>query len=327
MEQMNRYRQPTRQTCLDGSMRRAGFELEFTGLTFDQARAGVLDVLDGTEKVKSPVETSVKTELGTFNLELDWSLLKQVAQEYAQVDVTPDWLDSISRLAARVVPIELVCPPIRLDQLDTLDPVVERLRHSGAQGTDDSLIAALGVHINAELPDLSPATIQSYLKAYSLLQWWLVDAHAVNLARKVSPYVDLYPEEYIDRLLAQQSASLEGIFDLYLAYNSTRNRALDLLPLLAYLDEGRVQAQVGDDRIKSRPALHYRLPNCEIERNAWDLAEEWNTWWVVEQLAADEDGMVELSRRWRSMSRPLLGVNRAEWVKGVDQWLRERGWL
>ncbi|WP_236014217.1 amidoligase family protein [Marinobacterium alkalitolerans] len=324
---MSRYRQPTRQTCSDGSMRRAGFELEFTGLTFAQARQGVLDVLDGTEKVKSPVETAVKTEQGTFNLELDWALLKQVAQEYAQVDVTPDWLDSISRLAARVVPIELVCPPIRLDQLDTLDPVVERLRHAGAQGTDDSLIAALGVHINAELPDLSPATIQAYLKAYSLLQWWLVDAHAVNLARKVSPYVDLYPEEYIDRLLTQQSASLDGIFDLYLAYNATRNRALDLLPLLAHLDEDRVQAQVNDDRIKSRPALHYRLPNCEIERNAWDLAEEWNTWWVVEQLAADEDAMAELSRRWLSMSRPLLGVNRAEWVKGVDQWLRERGWL
>lgn len=324
---MSRYRKPARQTREDGKIRRVGFELEFTGLTFAQARQDILEALKGTEKTKSPVETSIETDQGRFNLELDWSLLKQVSKEYADVDASPDWLESLSRMAALVVPIELVCPPISLDRLTSLDPILTALRRAGAQGTGDSLIAALGVHINAELPDTSPATIQSYLKAYSLLQWWLVDAHDVNLARKISPYVDLYPEEYINRLLQQDSADQDELFNLYLAYNATRNRALDLLPLLSHIDSQRVKAQVDDDRIKARPALHYRLPNCEIERQDWDLAAEWNTWWVVEQLSVDSKGLEELSERWMSMSRPLLGVNRDEWVKRIDQWLHERGWL
>lgn len=323
---MSCYRQPVRQHRQDGQPRRVGFELEFTGLTFAQARQNLLKVLKGSEKATSPVETTIETEMGGFNLELDWNLLKQVSKEYMDEEATPDWLEGIGRMAARVVPIELVCPPVRLDQLPLLDPIVNSLRGAGAQGTDDSLIAALGVHINAELPDTSPATIQTYLKAYSLLQWWLVEAHSVNLARKISPYVDLYPEEYIDRLLHQKQADMDELFDLYLAYNATRNRALDLLPLLSHIDPQRVQAKVEDDRIQARPALHYRLPNCEIERRHWDLATEWNTWWVVEQLAADAEAIEVLSERWQSKSRPLLGVNRDAWVQEIDQWLHERGW-
>ncbi|GAA0786263.1 amidoligase family protein [Marinobacterium sediminicola] len=324
---MSRYLKPAQQARADGTLRRVGFELEFTGLTFAQAREHVRQALKGAEKPKSPVETSFETDAGVFNLELDWALLKQVSKEYANADPTPDWLESLSRAAAIIVPIELVCPPIPLDQLASLDPIINTLRVAGAQGTDDSIIAALGVHINAELPDTKPSTIQAYLKAYSLLQWWLVDAHDVNIARKVSPYVDLYPEEYIDRLLVQSDANLDDIFDLYLTYNATRNRALDLLPLLSHLDEQRVQEKVQDDRIKARPAFHYRLPNCEIENKTWSLDAEWNTWWVVEQLSADSSAIETLSRRWSSMSRPLLGVNRDEWVSGVDQWLHERGWL
>ncbi|SIP87265.1 amidoligase family protein [Marinobacterium stanieri] len=321
------YRQPTWATLSDGRPRRVGFELEFTGLTFAQARAAIRGVLQGEEQVHSPVETTIETEHGSFQLELDWALLKQVAKEYAEEKVTPDWLDGLSRAAALVVPVELVCPPIPLDQLDSLDDLVATLRNAGAQGTDDSLVAALGVHINAEMPDLEPRTILSYLRAYSLLQWWLVDAHDVNLTRKMSPYVDLYPEEYIDRLLRQEVDDEDALFELYLTYNATRNRALDLLPLLMHLDADRVREAVDDDRIQARPALHYRLPNCEIERDGWDLAREWNTWWMVEQLAADDEAIKRLTARWQERSRPLLGVNRSDWVKDMGLWLRERGWL
>jgi hypothetical protein len=314
----------------DGRMRRVGFELEFTGLNVDQAQAAMLRVLQADVKQVSAAERKLSTAFGDYNLELDWALLKRTAAEAQRAVDTdqpePEWVGMVSQAAALLVPVEIVCPPLPLDRLSDLDALVEELRRSGARGTTDSLVAALGVHINAELPALDAATISAYLVAYSLLQWWLVESHAVDIARKISPYVDLYPEAFIRELLERTDPDLDWLFAHYLKHNATRNRALDLLPLLSELDAARVQRAVEDDRIKSRPALHYRLPNCEIENSDWSLAHEWNRWWLVEQLAADSQARADLSRAWLQAYRPLLGVNRKQWVSQVDAWLQKRGW-
>ena len=68
----------------------------------------------------------------------------------------------------------------------------------------------------------------------------------------------------------------ELFIDDYLVENASRNRALDMLPVFAYLDEARIRAAVSDGLIKARPTLHYRLPNCEIEQPGWDLHPAWN---------------------------------------------------
>ena len=112
----------------------------------------------------------------------------------------------------------------------------------------------------------------------------------------------------------------------YLEHNATRNRALDLLPLLAEMDEARVRARVNDPLIKPRPAYHYRLPNCSIERTTWSLAEAWNLWVVVEQVAESGAELDELGRHFRDAHRPLLGVSRSGWVEHVEGWLWRRGW-
>ncbi|MCB1684264.1 MAG: amidoligase family protein, partial [Pseudomonadales bacterium] len=75
---------------------------------------------------------------------------------------------------------------------------------------------------------------------------------------------------------------------------------LDMLPLFSHLDAPRVAARVDDPRIKSRPTLHYRLPNCEIDREGWDLGGDWARWLQVEHLAADPTRLDSLCQRFSS---------------------------
>ena len=149
-------------------------------------------------------------------------------------------------------------------------------------------------------------------------------AHEVDFARKVSPYVDLYPAAYLKQVLSRGAPSLDEIFDDYLAHNATRNRALDLLPLLAEIDEDRVRRAVDDPKIKARPAFHYRLPNCHIEREDWSLANAWNVWCVVENLAQRSDDLSDLGAAFLEADRPLIGVSRDDWVAFIDTWLKDR---
>jgi hypothetical protein len=310
----------------DGTARRVGFELEFSGISLDQTARAVCAALGGTVTSATAAERDIHVDgLGDFIVELDWDYLKRLAAEQGVAATGGEWLDTLSQAAALLVPVEVVCPPIPVTEIDALQPMVAALRDAGAKGTEDTLIAAYGVHINPEIPRRDAATLQAYLTAFALLQWWLVEAHAVDPARRVSPYVDLYPEAYLLQVLSRPEPAMDDLFDDYLAHNATRNRALDLLPLLADLDEDRVRRTVDDPRIKARPTFHYRLPNCQIERPGWSLAGPWNTWCVVEELAQREGDRDALRSTFLAAERPLLGVSRRDWVAYMDRWLKDRG--
>jgi hypothetical protein len=303
-----------------------GFELEFSGLTLDQSISAIQSAIGGELRSGTAAEQVIHVdEFGDFNIELDWNYLKRKASENHQKSTKDKWIEQLTQAAALLVPMEVVCPPIPITRLDGLNSMVAALRKAGAVGTEESLLAAYGVHINAEIPCLDAATLSSYLKAFALLQWWLIEAHDVNTARRVSPYIDLYPEIYLKRILKQPHPSMDDIFADYLEYNPTRNRSLDLLPLLAEIDEKRLRKTVNDPKIKARPAFHYRLPNCHIEHSDWSLAASWNTWWVVEQLAQRPDDLDELSTAFLKADRPIIGVKRKAWVEGIQQWLTDRG--
>ncbi|MBN8432080.1 amidoligase family protein [Microbulbifer salipaludis] len=313
---------PVRETA-SGNPRRVGFELEFSGLTLQAAANAVAQALGGELQQDSAAEMSLHHAQGRFNIEIDWDFLKRHASESGAKEGGESWLDLLGQVAALVVPIEVVCPPLPLDRLPMLQALVPALRDAGARGTEESLIAAYGVHINAEIPRLDAETLFGYLRAFALLQWWLVDAHKVDIARRASPYIDLYPEAYVRLLCEQKQPSMDDIFSDYLQYNASRNRALDLLPLLAEIDETRVRRAVDDPRIKPRPAFHYRLPNCQIEKPDWSLASSWNTWCAVEALAAQPELQAQLGEAFLARSQPILGVNRNQWTEFVEQWLND----
>ena len=100
--------------------------------------------------------------------------------------------------------------------------------------------------------------------------------------------------------------TLDTLIDDYLADNPTRNRALDLLPLFAFVDEARVRRAVQDPLVKARPTFHYRLPNSEIHRPDWDFAGAWNDWLQVERLAADDARLAACCAAYSAyLERPL----------------------
>ncbi len=306
-----------------GQLRKVGFELEFTGLSIADVGRTLRTVLGGTLREESVAESALSVDdLGEFRIELDWKYIKNKALE-AEQKAPNQWLDLLSQSAALVVPIEIVCPPLPLDRLAVLAPMVSALREVGASGTEDSIIAAFGVHINAEAPRLDAPCLSSYLRAFSLLQWWLVDGYDINWTRKLSPYVDLYPEAYLNQLFSVENPTMEQLVNDYLVHNASRNRALDMLPLLAEIDADRINSVVDDDRVQARPAFHYRLPDCHIEKSDWSLADAWDSWLVVERLAGQKDMLDQLAATFLEMSRPLLGVSRSDWTEVMDQWHRD----
>jgi len=116
---------------------------------------------------------------------------------------------------------------------------------------------------------------------------------------------------------------LDGLVDDYLKYNPTRNRGLDLLPILAMHDLEKVKAISEEpELVRARPAYHYRLPNSMIEDRSWSLAAEWNRWVLVERLAAcpelclpmAEDFLAHLDRN-RVGFRDLWLRRSARWVE------------
>ncbi|MDN7124781.1 amidoligase family protein [Pseudidiomarina sp. 1APP75-32.1] len=320
---MVKFVQPPKLKTSQGDIRRVGFELEFSGIDVATSAEAVAHALGGSPYAKSSAQWQVEGPLGDFKIEIDWNFLQRLAAEKGTEANTDALLDSLSQAAGLVVPVEVVCPPIACDQLDQLDELIVALRKRGAKGTDESMIAAYGTHINPELPDTDSETICRYMQAYALLQWWLVEQHHVNTTRKLSPFIDLYPEAYVRELLNYESVTINHLIDHYIDANPTRNRALDMLPLFSHLDDERVRAQIEDDKINARPTLHYRLPNCRIDDADWTLAREWNLWCNVERLANRPQALAELAADFLDADRPMLGVARQPWIKHVDQWLTE----
>lgn len=324
---MPTFKSPPVATKADGSVRLVGFEFEFSGLSLEQAAEAVQTALDGSLRSKSAATREIEAPgMGSFTVEIDWDFLKRMATEAEDEAEPSGWIDTLGQAVAILVPVEVVCPALPIDELDRLMPAVEALRTAGAVGTEESLFAAYGVHINSEIPSLDAGTLHAYLRAFALLQWWLVEAHEVDPTRRLSFFIEPYPEAYVKHLLDQRDPPMDRILADYLEHNASRNRALDLLPLLAEVDAGRVRRAVDDPKIKARPAFHYRMPNCHIERPDWSPAHAWNLWWIVEKLAASPRDLDSLGGEFLATQRPVLGARRSGWVTFMDRWLIDRGW-
>jgi len=321
-----------------GQERRLGVEIEFSGLgiteTADLVRQTLFGANGGERRHPGRYEIALRGDpAGDWQIELDFAFLKSLGRRERQDDDLGDAVegfaeDLLRMIAERIVPVEVISPPLPLSRLTTFNAIIQRLRAAGARGTSDDLSYAFGMQLNPEVPDTDADTLRHYLQAFLCVEDWLRERVAVDLTRRLTFFADPFPKGYARTAVAPSySPNRAQLIDDYLDANPTRNRALDLLPLFTHIDAARVRAKVQDQRVKARPALHYRLPNSEIDQPDWDLNKPWRDWLVVERLAADPARLEQLCAAYSAyLNNPIERLT-GDWKQTCQQWLREHDLL
>jgi len=326
------FKSPPHQNNSDGQERQTGYEFEFTGISMEDAAGLIQNLYGGSFKKDSTyIFRIIESSLGAFKLELDAQLLrdkkyekflKKIGINLSDFKKKSSIEDSLKEIASSVVPFEIITPPIPLSKMPELNSLVHSLRERKVKGTGSSFLYAFGLHINPEAPDLSAESILRHLQAYVLLDGWIRKDAKINISRRLTPFINEYDENYIYHILqADYRPDLDRLIRDYFEYGNSRNRPLDLLPLFMFLDEKLTASLIEEELTSSRPTYHYRLPNCSIEDEEWTLAEEWNRWVLVEQLANDVKSLDQYSRAWLKMKRDTLIGFDQKWVKLMGRWV------
>ena len=292
---------PPIMTNAEGQIRTVGIEIEFAGLTAEAAAKALSASFGGGVNQKDPHAFMVKnSRLGDIAVELDLRYVHPDGKPNTLLDNVgaklASWVGSAIR---HVVPCELVTAPVPIDRLHEVDRALAVLREAGAKGTQDGALYAFGLHFNPEVPSSDAETIVSILKAFVLLNPWLRRQVAPDTTRFLLGFADPFPPDYVRRVVASDYwPDVPRFIDDYLVANPTRNRDLDVLPLLVYLDEERVRARLPNEKINKRPTFHYRLPDARISDPGWSIAPDWNRWVAVERVAADRERLELLGRAY-----------------------------
>jgi hypothetical protein len=322
------YRAPPRPCNAKGATRTVGLEVELGGLSLERALEVVQSTVGGEVELRSRTEGSVRNELGRFKVEFDHSMLRERSylkpfERLGLMDAnSADAVeDSVLRVAAEIVPIEIVTPPVPWDRMAELDALWNALRSAGAEDTHDSPLYAFGLHLNPETPSTDTETLLAYMRAFVLLEDWLTSASRVTFARRISPFIRPFPEEY-RRLILQPDYALDGFVEDYLTFSPTRNRPLDMAPLLVHVFGPQILERIEEaPLVKPRPTYHYRMPNSEIAAPGWTPARDWNRWVVVEQLANEPARLSELAREYLATFDLPLRLQSQGWIETLQSQL------
>jgi hypothetical protein len=319
----------------NGNIRSVGFELEFAELPIEKAVASIQKLFGGDLHKTHQFYQKVKdSEIGDFTIKFDTRLLTQKSyrkvfeklgidiqsieiDDKKMADILENVLESIS---ADFVPYEIVTPPVPMDKLHILEKLRAELFKSKAKGTRASMFYAFATHINPELPEISLNYIIKYERAFFLLLPWLHKKMEIDFSRKVPPFINPFPEAYIDKVLhPEYNPTLELFVKDYHQHNPSRNRPLDLYPVLGHLNASIIENLEGIGNVKTRPTLHYRLPNSLIDEPEWSLAHEWNLWVKIEKMACTEN-LNRWCKKYTKMKKKTWFGFKKKWISEIENW-------
>ncbi|MBV2128489.1 amidoligase family protein [Arsukibacterium indicum] len=315
-------------TSYAGKTRRFGIEIEFSGLELSDVAQLVAAQLKLNLAAAGRYRYKMSGDkAGDWLLELDFQRLTKMGEQSFDADSITDNLQEsleslLAAVAKKVVPLELVTPPLPYARLDEVIDLIALLHQHGAKGSSESLQYAFGLQLNPEIPSADATTLRQIIQAFVCLQDWLRQREHIDVVRSLTSYIEPYPKAYQQKITdSAYQPALSELIDDYLEFNPSRNRALDCLPLFLHLDQKRVRAVTDDKLIKARPAFHYRLPSCEIHRKEWGLQHAWDGWAEVEFLAADHQRLADCMAAYRQHLAKLNSTT-ASWISKVEQtWL------
>lgn len=269
--------------------RKVGIEIEFMGPGARTAAEAIARDVGGSLSMEDPHAYGILgTRLGDMRVETDLRHVHPRRRDGLGMRLRPRTAALLGDLLSPFVPRELVMSPVPIARLPELDGVMDVLRTVGARGRGTVLLDSLGLHLNIDPPRLDARTVTAYLKAFLVLEERLRRKTAHGSWRLTLALPPSFPQGYTRRVLDHGYWPCLGeLTDDYLAANPTRDRALDLLPLLAWLDEGRVRRALPHEKIGPRPAFHYRLPQAHLSDPGWSLMPDWERWLLVEGLASE----------------------------------------
>lgn len=293
-----------------GEERCVGIELEFSGVPLETTAQLIATLYRGKVTENSTYEFKIETDdYGAFTVEIDSSVLKKKKYENFLLSLGLDKTvlnrstleEVLKSVAAWVLPYEITTPPIPLSRLYTIELLQQKLGEAGAEGTDSSFLNAFGLHFNIQVAEPTVEYIHDMTAAFVVLQENIRKYEAVNLTRKVSSYLGYYSADY-NLLLTDSSykPTLEQFAKDYVHHVGTRNKDLDLLPLLAFYCGQKILDNVTSaELVGTRPAFHYRLPNSLPNHPEWRISESWNRWVQVETLCDDKKRLAKLKRMYQ----------------------------
>jgi len=335
---MNYFMQPPLRITASHELRKIGFELEYSAIQLQKSAELLLTVVEsGTIEKINPYYYKIKnTPYGNFTLLLDFQfLVSQGLQKWLQntgldqiieAEIALALEDFLATLSQTIVPYEITTPPLSLDDLELIENIKETFRLHGALGTDANPFYAFGFHINPRVSSFEVTEIVDILRAFFILYENLLIWLQPDITRKITPYIKPFENEYIQKILdTSYMPDINRFIKEYLIYNPTRNRALDLLPLLAWIDSEQVFTALPNEKISPRPTYHYRLPNSKVDKQEWHTYDAWNSWVMIEKLAQDKDTLRKLSNEYMSyLADPFAFFKKDEWIQKVGQWLEKQ---
>lgn len=318
----------------NGSIRTVGFELEYGNVGIEESLKIIRELYGGEIQTEHRFSQKVvNTSLGDFSVKIDLKLLNE--KTYKRVFDTfninlkeirsgkqtleDDVEDALEAMINKVIPYEIGTPPIPATEIEQFEKLRKALFEKKAEGTKSFLTNAFATHINPEVPATDIATILKYLRAFVLLYPWLLRAGETDFARRVTSFINPYPEMYILLILpADYNPDLETLINDYHQFNPDRNRPLDLYPLFAALREEQVNRFKDLGNVKARETFHYRLPNSLISQPDWTLAKEWNNWVLIEELANEPEQLKKLSSTYLNLKENTLLGFESKWVDYLE---------
>ncbi|HAW92708.1 TPA: alpha-L-fucosidase [Candidatus Azambacteria bacterium] len=316
------------QTSYRHQSRRYGIEIEFSGLELADVQQLVARHLSLSASESGRYRYKLTGDpAGDWLVELDFQLLARMGEQKFNADSLTDNLQEsletiVAAVAKKVVPLELVTPPLPFAELSKVTELITLLHKAGAKGSSESLRYAFGLQLNPEIPSTDARLLLAIIRAFVCLQPWLRQRENIDIVRTLTSYIEPYPAAYQQKIINKDyQPDLAELIDDYLTFNPSRNRALDCLPLFMHLDKARVRAVTTDKLIKSRPAFHYRLPSCEIHQADWSLQRAWDGWAQVEMLANDQTRLQQCMTAYQHYMAKT-GRFEKSWISEVEQqWL------